>query len=185
MLRLLRWAPRAELISRRMGLASLVVPASTHNQWLTCMRQKIKSQEVANVLGAPEGAECMQLVQSMYDHSEELLFDNAAKDERLAGKDEALAGKDEALARTDKAVAAMDKAVAAMDQIVAAKDQIVSLQNKAITDLETRTPQNHPLLGRPRVTLSCLSRARYIRRYLPERSEAVEARGYPARALHD
>ena len=164
MLRLLRWAPRAELISRRMGLASLVVPASTHNQWLTCMRQKIKSQEVANVLGAPEGAECMQLVQSMYDHSEELLFDNAAKDERLAGKVEALARTDAALARSD---------------------QIVSLQNKAITDLETRTPQNHPLLGRPRVTLSCLSRARYIRRYLPERSEAVEARGYPARALHD
>ena len=171
MFRWLRLAPRAGLISRRMGLASLVVPASTHNQWLTCMRQKIKSQEVANVLGAPEGAECMQLVQSMYDHSEELLFDNAAKDERLAGKDEALARS--------------DKAVAAMDQIVAAKDQIVSLQNKAITDLETRTPQNHPLLGRPRVTLSCLSRARYIRRYLPERSEAVEARGYPARALHD
>ena len=116
------------------------------------------------MLGAPEGAECMQLVQSMYDHSEELLFDNAAKDERLAGKVEALARTDAALARSD---------------------QIVSLQNKAITDLEKRTPQNHPLLGRPRVTLSCLSRARCIRRSLPERSCAVEARGYPARALHD
>ena len=170
MFRWLRLAPRAGLISRRMGLASMVVPASTPNPWLTSIQQKINSLEVANVMDAAEGAEFMRLVQSMSDHSETML---AAKNEVLAAKDQVI----------DQVVSAKDQVVSAMDQVVSAKDLALSLQSKTITDLQKRTPQNHPLLGRPSVSLSCLSRARCIRRSLPERSCAVEARGYPAGAV--
>ena len=67
------------------------------------------------------------------------------------------------LADMDEALAAKDQALAAMDELLAAKDELIDLHR-------LRTPQNHPLLGRPRVTLSCLSRARCIRRGVPEGS---------------
>ena len=143
----------------------MVVPASTPNPWLTSIQQKINSLEEANVMDAAEGAEFMRLVQSMSDDSETML---AAKDEVLAAKGQVI-----------------DQVVSAKDQVVSAKDLALSLQSNTITDLKKRTPQNHPLLGRPSVSLSCLSRARCIRRSLPERSCAVEARGYPARAVYD
>ena len=56
----------------------------------------------------------------------------------------------------DKALAGKDQALAAMDELLAAKDELIDLHR-------LRTPQNHPLLGRPRVTLSCLSRAYLVR----------------------
>ena len=119
MFRWLRLAPRAGLISRRMGLASMVVPASTPNPWLTSIQQKINSLEVANVMDAAEGAEFMRLVQSMSDHSETML---AAKDEVLAAKDQVI-----------------DQVVSAKDQVVSAKDVALSLQSNTITDLKKRT----------------------------------------------
>ena len=60
------------------------------------------------------------------------------------------------LADMDEALAAKDQALAAMDELLAAKDELIDLHR-------LRTPQNHPLLGRPRVTLSCLSRAYLVR----------------------
>ena len=50
------------------------------------------------------------------------------------------------------------------------KDQALAAKDELLVEQRSRTPQNHPLLGRPRVTLSCLSRARCIRRGVPEGS---------------
>ena len=68
------------------------------------------------------------------------------------------------------ALAAKDQALCFADQALAAKDQALAAKDELLVEQRSRTPQNHPLLGRPRVTLSCLSRARCIRRGVPEGS---------------
>ena len=61
------------------------------------------------------------------------------------------------------ALAAKDQALCLADQALAAKDQALAAKDELLVEQRSRTPQNHPLLGRPRVTLSCLSRAYLVR----------------------
>ena len=57
-------------------------------------------------------------------------------------------------------VATLSRLADMADTVIEAKDDLLAIKDDLIDSYRMRTPQNHPLLGRPRVTLSCLSRVR-------------------------
>ena len=64
------------------------------------------------------------------------------------------------LQSAEEKVAIMSRLADMADKVIEAKDEALATKDDLIDSYRMRTPQNHPLLGRPRVTLSCLSRVR-------------------------
>ena len=64
------------------------------------------------------------------------------------------------LQSAQRELATMSRLAKMSDIAIEAKDMAIAAKDDLIDTLRMRTPQNHPLLGRPRVTLSCLSRVR-------------------------
>ena len=97
----------------------------------------------------------------MQAQSDSAQLQSAQREMALMSRNADMAGL--ALETKDQALAAKDQALCLADQALAAKDQALAAKDELLVEQRSRTPQNHPLLGRPRVTLSCLSRAYLVR----------------------